>query len=87
MDRWDYEEFLNTEIRKIEDLKAKGFMAKEILDLNEFSYEAIRLCGLPHYMIHNFKNLFSPICRKLIHIAVHFLRDDGCKCIPFIKSN
>ena len=47
MDGWDYEDFLNTEIEKIEDLKAKGFMEKDILDLNEFSNEAIRLCGLP----------------------------------------
>jgi len=47
MDRWDDEELLNTEIKKIEDLKAEGFMEKDILDLNEFSYEAIRLCGLP----------------------------------------
>jgi len=47
MDRWDDEELLNTEIKKIEDMKAEGFMEKDIPDLNEFSYEAIRLCGLP----------------------------------------
>ncbi|MDR3586986.1 MAG: hypothetical protein P4L59_16995 [Desulfosporosinus sp.] len=47
MDRWDYEEFLNTEIQKINDLKSKGFMVRDLLDLNEFSYEALKRCGLP----------------------------------------
>ena len=47
MNRWDYEKYLNSEIKKIEDLKAKGLTAKDILDLNQFSYDSLRLCGLP----------------------------------------
>lgn len=47
MDGWDYEEFLSAEIKKIEDLKTKGISEKDIIDLNEFSFKSLRLCGLP----------------------------------------
>lgn len=42
-----YEEFIEKEIKQIEDLKAKGHTAKYILELNAFSYEALEHCGLP----------------------------------------
>lgn len=47
MSGWNYEEYLNGQIEKIEELKAKGYTDREILDRNEFCFEALKSCGLP----------------------------------------
>lgn len=47
MSAWNYEEYLNKQIRKIEDLKANGYSTRDILDKNEFCFEALKTCGLP----------------------------------------
>lgn len=44
---WNNEEYLNGQIKKIEDLKTKGYTNREILDRNEFCFEALNFCGLP----------------------------------------
>lgn len=44
---FDWEKHLKSEIEKIEKLKKKGYTDREILDKNEFSYEALEACGLP----------------------------------------
>jgi hypothetical protein len=47
MSGWNYEEYMNGQIRKIKKLQEKGYVAREILDRNEFSLEALRACELP----------------------------------------
>ena len=47
MNGWNYEEYLNGQIKKINDLKSKGYTARDILDRNEFCFESLRSCGLP----------------------------------------
>ena len=44
---FDWEKHLNNEIQKIEILRNEGYTVRNILDKNEFSYEAIKACGLP----------------------------------------
>ena len=47
MSEWNYEEYLNGQIKKVEELKVNGYTPREILDMNEFCFEALKLCGLP----------------------------------------
>lgn len=47
MTEWNYEEYLTGQVKGIEDLKAKGSTDREILDRNEFCFEALKKCGLP----------------------------------------
>ncbi|MGH4125302.1 MAG: hypothetical protein ACREV6_20495 [Clostridium sp.] len=47
MNGWNYEEYLNSQIKKIEELKIKGYTEREILDRNEFCFEALKYCNLP----------------------------------------
>lgn len=44
---YDWEKHLNSEIQMIEILKNEGYTVQDILDKNEFSYEALKACGLP----------------------------------------
>lgn len=41
------DKYLKEEIQRIEELKSKGHTVRYILDLNEFSLESLRHCGLP----------------------------------------
>ncbi|CDX00629.1 Hypothetical protein DPCES_0742 [Desulfitobacterium hafniense] len=41
------EDLLKEEVKKIKDLIAQGYTARHIIDLNDFSYEALKCCGLP----------------------------------------
>lgn len=43
----DWEKHINNEIQEIEILRTEGYTVQEILDKNEFSYEALKACGLP----------------------------------------
>jgi hypothetical protein len=43
----DWEKHLNSKIHKIEILRKEGYTAQDIIDKNEFSYEALKACGLP----------------------------------------
>ena len=47
MKGWNYEEYLNNQIEKIEELKRKGYTDREILDRNEFCFAALKSCNLP----------------------------------------
>jgi hypothetical protein len=44
---YDLEKHINDEIQNIEILKNEGYTLRGILDKNEFSYEALKACGLP----------------------------------------
>ena len=43
----NWKKHLNTEIQRIEILKNEGYIVQDILDKNEFYYEALKACGLP----------------------------------------
>lgn len=45
MSGWNFEEYLNKQIKEIEELKRKGYSHKEIQDKNLFCHEALRACG------------------------------------------
>ena len=47
MTGWNYEDYLNKQIKKIEELKIKGHTDREIMDRNEFCFEALKSCNLP----------------------------------------
>jgi hypothetical protein len=47
MNGWDYEEYLNNQIEQIEKLESQGYTEREILDRNEFCFEALKRCDLP----------------------------------------
>lgn len=47
MEGWNYEKHLNEQIKKIKHLKSKGYSDRDIIDRNEFCYEALNYCGLP----------------------------------------
>ena len=44
---WNYEEYLNGQIEHIKDLMAKGYTTRDILNISEFCFEALKACGLP----------------------------------------
>lgn len=45
--KWSYEEYLNEQTEEIKKLQVAGYTARQILDKNEFCYEALKTCGLP----------------------------------------
>lgn len=45
--QWNYEEYLNEQIEEIKKLEIIGYTTRQILDKNEFCYEALDACGLP----------------------------------------
>lgn len=47
MKGWNFDEYLNKQINKIKELKEKGYTDREIIDRNEFCYEALQSCNLP----------------------------------------
>jgi hypothetical protein len=47
MSGWDYEGYLNGQIKEIEELKMKGNTDREILDMNRFCFETLKQCNLP----------------------------------------
>lgn len=44
---WDDEGYLNNQINKIEELKRKGYTDRNIIDRNNFCFEALKSCNLP----------------------------------------
>jgi hypothetical protein len=47
MPEWNYEEYLNGQIKKIKKFQEKGCTDREILNKGIFCYEALQACGLP----------------------------------------
>lgn len=47
MNGWNNEEYLNNEIKEIQELKEKGSSDKEIMNLNKFSFTALKACNMP----------------------------------------
>jgi hypothetical protein len=44
---WNKEEYFQREIERIRELQAEGCTDREILDMNNFSLEALEKAGLP----------------------------------------
>jgi len=47
MSEFSYEEYLNEQVQKIEELKTRGYTDREILDMNKFCFEALKKCRVP----------------------------------------
>ncbi|WP_411681887.1 hypothetical protein [Clostridium thailandense] len=80
---WNYEEYLNNQIKEIQDLKRKGHTEREILDRNEFCFEALKSCNLPiSYLIPKIEGQEMNLQEWDTHTSCEY-KWEYCNGIPF----